>query len=321
MLSSHLFQIPTKKMKTRRVFLSTMAALVAVKSFAQKNSLGPQYPYPISCNSYNWYTFFGRENKTWGEDLGLCFEQLVQTGIPAYEPSFNNAEEVEKMSPFLKKTGIQMPSIYVNSVLHTQTDGEKSISTILEIAKAAQKLGTKIIVTNPTPLVWGGDVLKTDEQLEIQAQNMDKLGATLRKIGLKLAYHTHDTEMKAGAREFHHVMLNTKPQNVSFCMDVHWVYRGSGNSQVAVFDVLKLYGNRIVELHIRQSVKGIWTETFGEGDIDYKRFATALKAMNLKPHLVIEQCLEDKTVVSQSCVEAHIKDLAAIKTTFRAILE
>ena len=72
----------------------------------------------------------------------------------------------------------------------------------------------------------------------------------LRKMDVTLAYRTHDTELMGGAKEVHHILQNTSPENVSFCFDVHWVYRGSQNSQIAVFDILKMYGDRIVELHL-----------------------------------------------------------------------
>ena len=64
---------------------------------------------------------------------------------------------------------------------------------------------------------------------------------------------------------------------------------------VAVFNTLKMYGSRVVELHLRQSVNGIWAETFSAGDIDYVRFVSELERMKLRPHLVIEQCVEDKS--------------------------
>ena len=118
---------------------------------------------------------------------------------------------------------------------------------------------------------------------------MDRLGARLRVMGLTLAYHNHDAELRQAARELHHSLLATDPKNVSFCFDFHWVYRGSGNSHVALMDVLKLYGNRVAELHLRQSKAGVWTETLCEGDIDYRTISAQLRKINVKPHLVLEQ--------------------------------
>jgi sugar phosphate isomerase/epimerase len=131
------------------------------------------------------------------------------------------------MLPALKKYNISIPSIYANSVLHKKEDAQKSIETILSVAEATRNQGTKILVTNPTPIRWGGDEVKTDEALTIQLENLEQLGKHLRGLGITLAYHTHDTEMKGGAKEFHHMLQNTSKENVSFCFDVHWIYRGS----------------------------------------------------------------------------------------------
>jgi inosose dehydratase len=89
---------------------------------------------------------------------------------------------------------------------------------------------------------------------------------------------------------------------------------------VAVFDVLKLYGKRVVELHVRQSVNGIWSETFGEGDINYPRLVRELKGMNVFPHIVIEQCVEEKTPNTMTGLEAHIKDRVVFEKVFAPIM-
>lgn len=210
-----------------------------------------------------------------------------------------------------------MPSIYVNSIMHNSSEVSASISSILAIADLVQSYGTKIIVTNPSPISWVNKQNKTDGELITQAKALNELGTALRTKGITLAYHTHDMEMRAGAREFHHMLQNTDPKNMSFCMDVHWIYRGTENSAIAVFDVLRLYGHRIVELHIRQSKDGIWTETFtGNGDIDYNRLATVLNKMKIKPHLVIEQCVEDKSANSMNAVDAHKVDLENVRKVF-----
>jgi inosose dehydratase len=47
------------------------------------------------------------------------------------------------------------------------------------------------------------------------------------------------------------------------CFDAHWLYRGASNSEVAVFDIARLYADRIIELHVRQSKDDVWTEVLG----------------------------------------------------------
>ncbi len=306
---------------TRRDFLKTTAAVSALPIFSPDWTGELAAPFPIASNSYNWFTFYRRSGKTWGQDWDACMAAYANTGLQAYEGSFTSVEELNQLAPHLKKYSIQLPSLYVNSMLHTTEDSEKSIQGVLAIAAAAKSLGTKIVVTNPSPIRWGGEELKSDEQLRTQAGNLEKLGSALRKTGMTLAYHIHDNELKAGAREFHHMMLNTSPEHMAFCFDVHWVYRGSQNSEVAVFDVLKLYGKRVVELHIRQSVNGVWSESFGDGDIDYRRLVGEMKKIGIKPHLVIEQCIEEKSPNTLTAEEAHIKDLAAVMEIFKPLIK
>jgi sugar phosphate isomerase/epimerase len=133
---------------------------------------------------------------------------------------------------------------------------------------------------------------------------LDKLGGKLRQMGLTLAYHNHDIELRNAAREFHHMMVGTNPENVTLCLDAHWIYRGAGNSQVALFDVLKLYGPRVTELHLRQSQNGVWTEVFGPGDIDYPRLADHLREIGIRPLLVLEQAIEAGSPHTTQPVEA-----------------
>jgi len=306
----------------RRQFLNSALALTTTASLSSlQNVSAKKLPYPISCNQYTWFTFFNREGRDWSADLDASLAEYVKSGFQAFEPSFGSLEEVIKLGPLLKKYNLALPSFYVNSTLHRAEEAQQSMDTVLAIAKAAQPLGAKIVVTNPSPIRWGGPENKNDTELTEQARNLDRLGAALRRMGMTLSYHTHDIELRAGAREFHHMLLATDPANVTFCMDVHWVYRGSGNSELAVFDVLKLYGERITELHLRQSQNGIWQEIFQpEGDIDYPRLVAELKKIGVKPHLVIEQCLEEKSPHVLTTVEAHQRDLAAVKQTFGPLI-
>jgi inosose dehydratase len=197
-----------------------------------------------------------------------------------------------------------MRSLYVNSTLHEAAQAEKSIEEVRAAAAKAQAFGTRIIVTNPSPIRWGGPENKNDQQLRTQAEALNALGGKLRRMGLTLAYHNHDPELRQAAREFHHMMVGTDPKSVTLCLDAHWIFRGAGNSQVALFDIVELYGRRVTELHLRQSSQGVWTEVFGPGDIDYPRLAEALRRIRVRPLLVLEQAIEEGSPSTLKPLEA-----------------
>jgi len=286
----------------RRQFAATMG-VVAVAGVLR--AVGPEAAPEVYSNVYPWKTFATRLKKTFEDDFDGGLAEVKKTGLTGFEPVLTKPEHVTKIAPLLQKHGLLMKSFYINSKLHIQADADASIQNAIAVAAAAKELGATVVVTNPAPIRWSGPENKTDDQLKLQAEKLDELGAALRKQGQTLAYHNHDIELRLGAREFHHMLAGTDPANVKFCLDAHWVYRGSGDSQVALFDVLKLYGSRIVELHLRQSVGGVWTETFTTGDIDYPKLWATLKQMKITPLLVLEQAVEEKSANTLSATEAH----------------
>ena len=261
----------------------------------------------LACNQYPWTVFYQRENRNFNNELDKGLGEVAACEIDSYEPLANNLQELDRLGPLLKKHGLEMRSLYVNSLLHEQEKADESIEAVLTIAEKAKGIGTKIIVTNPSPIRWGGPENKDDAQLKVQAEALEKLGRQLKAMGLTLSYHNHDIELRNAAREFHHMMVGTDPAYVTLCLDAHWIYRGSGNSTIALFDVLKLYSLRITELHLRQSKDNIWTETFGDGDIDYPALAKYLLNIGVRPHIVLEQAVETGSPKTMSTLEAFQK--------------
>ena len=288
----------------RRQFISTTA--LAASTVATLG-LPAQAPH-IASNVYPWITWSRRRNKNWNDHGPDGVAAVATTGVQGYEPIGDSPDQIRKLAALLKENGLEMRSLYVNSKLHEAEDAKASIDLVLSIAEEAAKAGAKIVVTNPSPIRWGGPENKNDPQLRTQAHALDSLGAELRARGMMLAYHNHDVELREGAREFHHMLTATDPENVKLCLDAHWVFRGCGNSQIALFDAVEHYHERIVELHLRQSEGGVWTEVFQmDGDIDYRRLFDQLDGWNISPHLVLEQAIEKETPDTLTAVEAHVR--------------
>lgn len=301
----------------RRRFLRRAALLSGGLVAARGESLraaGP--PLHLACNQYSWFVFYQREKKSLVERWDTALGEMASVGIDGLEPGVDSPAELLSLGPLARKHGIALRSVYVNSVLHDPARVEKSLADVLAIARVARPLGATILVTNPSPIRWGGPEDKTDAQLVGQAEALDRLGRELDGLGMRLAYHNHDVELRQAARELHHMLAGTDPRYVHLCLDAHWVYRGAGNSQVALFDVVRLYGPRIVELHVRQSRDGVWSETLEEGDVDYARLVRALVDLERQPHVVLEQAVEKKTPHTMDVVEAHRRTVAYARRAF-----
>ncbi len=275
----------------------------------------------LATNIYPWLTFYQRKGRDFEANLESSIEEIKQSGADSLEPILSTSEKTNQLADVLIEQGIAMVSAYVNSKLHESQDVQESIDTVLKLTSIVQtRMGTKIIVTNPCPIRWGGPENKTDDQIKRQGESLTILGEALSKDGLTLTYHNHDPELRLAGREFHHMLASTDPRYVKFCLDSHWIFRGSGNSNVALYDVIKLYGDRIVELHVRQSQDGVWTETLGEGDIDYPYLAKTLDEMGIRPLVTVEQAVEENSPNTMDALSAHKISHANARAVFARFL-
>jgi len=272
----------------------------------------------VATNQYPWSTFYRREGRSFEESLEEGLAEVAASGADGFEGILTVPEHVESLAARLQAHGLEMRSFYTGGALHRAEEIPESIERIVAVAARARSVGARIVVVNPDPIRWGGPAEKSDDELRAQAEALNRLGGELASLGMTLAYHNHDAELRNAAREFHHMLAGTDPASVSLCLDAHWIYRGSGNSEVALFDVVTLYGRRIVELHLRQSVDGVWTETFGEGDIDYASLAKRLAELGIAPHLVLEQAVEAGSPATMGRVEAHRRGIAFARRLFAA---
>ncbi len=272
-------------------------------------------PLPLACNTYPWFTFDQRDGRDFYADLDAAATAVAAAGIESLEPNLESIDLVDAYAAALDAHGVRMASIYVNSVLHEPAAVEASIAEVLRIATRARDVAnTRIVVTNPRPITWGGPENKTDDEIRRQGEALNHLGQGLASEGLTLAYHNHDSELRLGAREFHHMLAATDPAVVKFCFDAHWIYRGCGDSNLAVMDAIRLYGDRVVEVHLRQSTGGIWDEVFQPiSDLDYPAILNALHERGADPLLVLEQAIEANSPRTLAALPAHRASVEALR--------
>ena len=125
----------------------------------------------------------------------------------------------------------------------------------------------------------------------LHAHSLNKLAKELKKLNFGRMIHQHAPEMANGAKEWRHVLANTDPKLVDFCLDIHWVLRGGQDPMT----LLKECSTRLASLHLRNSKNGVWTEDFGDGDIDYRPVAEHLKSIGYKGYLVVELAWDKAT--------------------------
>lgn len=293
---------------TRREILRRLAGLGGAAVAASK--LAPDlngedaggYAPKLSVEGYIWTQYFSRQKETLaaGEEEALAATQRagyrrVELSDPFFKPEVRN-----RTRELLARFQLSPESVYAGTTLHEAPAAEGSIQAVLELAEFLKPLGTRVIITNPSPKP--GHAPKTDAELETQATSINRLGAELRRRGIRLLLHHHTPELADHAREWWYELAHTDPALAGCCVDVHWAYRGG--QQVMPF--LRRVGARVESLHLRNSHDGIWMEDFGPGDVDYVPIAAYLHRMNYRGFLVVELAYEKGTVTTRS-LEADLR--------------
>ncbi len=223
--------------------------------------------------------------------LDETLQHYSSSGCQIWEGLTDDDAQATELKETLQRHHLSMPSAYVGGDFH-QANWRETLPEFMKAVRRAQSLGASLIVSNPNPIKWNSPEEKTDDQLKTQSEAFQKFAEELNQEGMQLAYHWHDPEFRSGAREVLHMIQHTNPSLVKICFDTHWSYRGSGNSELAMFNLLEMTFSRIVSFHIRQSIGGLFCPIFGEGDIDYHRWAELLTQRNWSGLVILEQSRE-----------------------------
>jgi inosose dehydratase len=267
-------------------------ALLAANGAGAERSAPPN---GLVAQLYVWTQHYNQKRERMDEHFDEVFAATKRAGYDAVQGFLNVYDTHAAAGAYaakLKEHELTMPIAYVGGPMHTQELGKNTIETIVRQAENGVRHGLQVVVHNPNPI--GRE--KTDEELAVQAENLDALGAELRAWGIYLAIHSHAPEMKTGAREWYHILRHTKPENVSICLDLHWVLRGGQDPYKLLADAR----GRVIDLHLRNSRGGVWSEDLADGDIDYARVAGVLRKIGYRGTYTVELAYESHTQKSRS---------------------
>lgn len=212
-------------------------------------------------------------------------------------PAFFPPDGRDRTLSILRSQGLLMPSLYVGGSIHERDGADRTIATALEFGKLCAPFGCKAIVTNPDPK--RGDAPKSDAELGVQADSLNRMGRALAQHGFELRVHHHTPQLVLNAREWRHILHHTDPEYVHICVDVDWAYEGG----LEPIPFLREVGNRLREIHVRSARSKIWLEDLEDSDIDYSKVAEYLRDEGLAPLIVVELAYRPNTTVTRPLKE------------------
>lgn len=277
-------------MMQRREFLTTLAAAPAAMA-------APDYAPVLAAQAYVFSQAYARHGQRMEDRISEVLEIIAASGYKTLEltSQFFTVDNVSNTAQALMLGRLKCPVVYNGGIMHTAEGAKETIQQTVELAKRAKARHPVTGINfnaNPKP---NGEA-KTDAELALQADSLNKLAKELKKQNVRLMIHQHAPEMANNAREWRHILANTDPKTVDICLDVHWVLRGGQDPMT----LLKECSSRLASLHLRNSKAGVWTEDFGDGDIDYRPVAEHLRSIGYKGYLVVELAWDKTTEPTRS---------------------
>lgn len=130
--------------------------------------------------------------------------------------------------------------------------------------------------------------MKTEDELDAQAELLKRLVKLGSDKGIVLNLHNHTSEVVNNMHDLGGTLKRIP--DIKLGPDLNWLLRGG----VDPIDFLKKYQDQICFLHLRdQYTDGRWSEALGEGDVDFQEVGKALKGIHFDGDVIIELAFEN----------------------------
>lgn len=274
-------------MLSRRELLATLSAAPA--AFAAPKA---SYEPTLAAQTYVFSQVYAMNSLKVEDHISEVFETLRDAGFHAVELTSNYFADgrASNTGSGLMLGRLKCPVVYQGLAMHTAEGAAAALKDIPELVKTV-KSSTPISAVNLSGIPKANKEPKTDSELALQADTINKIARELKKAAVRVQVHQHDAEMAQDAREWRYTLKNTDPKLVDICLDIDWVKRGGQD----VMTILKEALPRLASMHVRNSKAGVWTEAFGDGDIDYAAVTALLKQNNYRGLIVVELAYEKAT--------------------------
>ena len=159
--------------------------------------------------------------------------------------------------------------------------------------------------------VGGKDGLKTEQELDAQAELLLKIRNVCEDHGIEANLHNHTYELENDIYDLKGTLARIPDFKLG--PDLNWLVRGG----IDAVEFINTFGKQIVYLHIRdQYQNGTWSEFVGQGDADFKPIATALKEQNFNGQVAIELAFTNDFVPKNELREDWKMSKEFVKNTF-----
>ena len=252
----------------------------------------------------------GSMRKMIPEGMPAVLAKVKEMGITELEGGGGRSVDRETYKKLVKENGLKI--IATGGASFDNIQNKDSIQKIITNAK---DLGAQYVICYWIP--HEGDNF-TYANMQKAVEVFNAAGKTFKENGLTFAYHPHGYEFReykeGKGTLFEYMMDNTKPEYVSYQMDVFWI-KNPGQDPVAL---LKKYPTRWKMLHLKDRRIGTPNNpngrqdvetnvVLGTGDVGIAEIMKTAKQLGIKHYFIEDESSRALEQVPQSA--AYLRSL------------
>ena len=237
----------------------------------------------LGVQAFSFRKYYGDPNAT-EESVTEVFKQIKAMGYDELQSADYGVLNYEQYARAAKAAGLSIIGTHFN------------YAEIRDNTKATMRLheevfGTKIMGIGGLPLEYR----QSPETVQRFITEANAIAKKIAKDGFKFTYHNHHFEFvpfENGKTMMDMLVEDLDPENISFCLDTHWVQRGGG----CVVSWIEKLAGRLDILHLKDM--GVYKGEngaydirplivpVGRGNLDWKDIIAAAEQADVKYYCV-----------------------------------
>src|SRR6202000_111472 len=217
--------------------VSELCASSAIAGSGQK-SAHSRYRFGVQLNA------FPIDPKEFSTFLAALAE-VKRIGYDGFESGFRNVSEQfvapQNARRQIEATGLAFfgVHIFLSTPMYDPATTIAPASLYEGVARGAAALGARHLLLSGAPAADA-------DQLSRKVEALNRAGAFVKTLGLRVAYHNHWPEFESKIGEIEALYTRTDPSLVSFLLDAGHAYRGGAN----VPQFIRTHADRIIAFHL-----------------------------------------------------------------------
>ena len=274
-------------MPSRRNFLKTTSSFAAgVVLTNSGKDFFPENKIPVYAHLW---VYASRYPPDWDctAILENVFSDLKYAGIEGVEIMeilLRHNDAVSRFTDLIHTYNLPVAGTSYYGDMWNKNEHQKILDDIQLVTERLNKIGGTMIGLT----VGDAKRVKTEEELDAQAELLKKIFVICTKNKIEPNLHNHTFEVTNGLHDLKGTLKRIP--NAKLGPDLNWLVRAG----VDPVWFIRNYGKQIVYMHIRdQDSNGKWTEAVGEGVTDFSAIAKAFREINYNGKAAIELAFDN----------------------------